>query len=81
MLRRRVIVHDFHGLRFRPAAKIAMACRGIDSKITISKGKVFANGNSIMELLLLDAGRGSALEIMADGNEEETAIRKIFDLF
>jgi phosphotransferase system HPr (HPr) family protein len=81
MLRKEVIVRDFHGLRLKPAAKIARACRGIDSKVTVCKGSEIADASSIDELLRLDAERGSALEIVADGNEEEIAMQRIIGLF
>ncbi len=81
MLHRKVIVRDYHGLRLRPAAKIARACRDIDSKVTISKGREVADATSILEILLLDAGPGSSLEIRAEGIEEEIAIRRILGLF
>jgi phosphotransferase system HPr-like phosphotransfer protein len=34
-----------------------------------------------LEILLLDAGPGSSLEIRAEGIEEEIAIRRILGLF
>ena len=81
MLHRKVIVRDYHGLRLRPAVRIDRACRGIDSKVTISKGKEVADASSILEILLLDAGPGSSLEIRAEGIEEEIAIRRVLGLF
>ncbi len=81
MLQRNVIVRDFHGLRMRPAAKIVNVCKNMDSKVTISRGSEIANGNSILELLLLDAEHGCELHIVADGNEEEMAMRNVIGLF
>jgi phosphotransferase system HPr (HPr) family protein len=65
----------------RPAAKIVKVCRGMDSKVTICKGYKNANGCSILELLLLDAESGSEVEIVAEGKEEESALRKVAGVF
>jgi len=81
MLRRKVFVRDVHGLRLRPAARIVNACRGIDSTVTICKGRENADCKSIWELLLLDAGSGSRLEIVTEGQEEELAMRKVMEIF
>ena len=48
MLRRKVIVSDVHGIYIRPAAKIVQACTGVDSKVTLRKGRNNANGSSIL---------------------------------
>ena len=81
MLRRKVIVGDAHGLHMRHVAGIVKACKGMDSKVTICKGHQNANGSSILELILLDAEPGSEIEIVADGKEEETAMRRVMGLF
>lgn len=81
MLRRKVIVRDAHGIYMRPAVRIVQACRSMDSKVTIRKGRMNANAASILELLLLDAKCGSQVEIVADGKEEEGAMRSVIGLF
>ncbi len=81
MLRRKVIVRDPHGLYMRPAVRIVQACRSTDSKVTLRKGRRNANGESILELLLLDAASGSEVEIVAEGKEEEVAMRKVMGFF
>jgi phosphotransferase system HPr (HPr) family protein len=81
MLRRKVIVSDAHGIYIRPAAKIVQACTGVDSKVTLRKGRNNANGSSILELLLLDAESGSEVEIVAEGTEEELAMRRVIEIF
>ncbi len=81
MLRRKVIIRDAHGIYMRPAARIVQACRGMDSKVTIRKGRNNANGSSVLELLLLDAEGGSEVEIVAEGKEEEIAMRRVLEIF
>jgi phosphotransferase system HPr (HPr) family protein len=81
MIRRKVIVRDAHGIHARPAARIVQACRGMNSKITICKGRRNADASSLLELLLLDAESGSEVEIVTEGMEEETAMRRVIDLF
>jgi len=81
MLRRKVIVRDIHGIHARPAARIVKACRGTDSKVTISRGRCNADASSIIDLLLLDVEAGNEVEIVAEGKEEEIAMRKVIGLF
>ena len=81
MLRRKVIVHDIHGLHMRPAIKIVKACRSLDGKVTICKGRNKANGSSILQLLLLDAEPGSEVVIVAEGKKEKVAMRKVAEVF
>jgi phosphotransferase system HPr (HPr) family protein len=53
----------------------------VDSKVTLRKGRNNANGSSILELLLLDAESGSEVEIVAEGKEEELAMRRVIEIF
>jgi phosphotransferase system HPr (HPr) family protein len=81
MLRKKIIIRDAHGLHLRPATRIVKACLGMDSTVTISKGRRNANARSILELLLLDAESGSEIEIVVEGREEEIALKKVIGLF
>lgn len=80
MVRTKIKIASPEGLHARPAAKIVTACKDVDSEITILNGNRTAKGNSILELLLLGIVGGSEIEIVAEGSEEELAIRKIIEI-
>jgi phosphocarrier protein len=81
MVRRKVIVGNVYGIHIRPAINIAMACMGMDSKVTIRNGLKNANCFSILELLQLEANFGSEVEIVVEGTDEERGIERIAGLF
>jgi phosphotransferase system HPr (HPr) family protein len=81
MLRRKVIVRDVHGIHARRAVSIVKACRDTDSMVRICRGRQNADASSIIDLLLLDVESGNEVEIVAEGKEEEIAMRKVMGLF
>jgi len=42
---------------------------------------VKANGYSILEMLMLEAEKGSQIELIADGGDEEKSIKAISEIF
>ena len=80
MLKTKIRVSDPLGMHARPAAEIVDACRSIDSKVTLFKGLQAANGKSILELILLNASFGAEVEIVAEGKDEELALRRLVSI-
>jgi len=69
------------GLHLRVASEVAQKANGYSSDIQVlNKGKT-ADGRSIIELVLLNAGPGSELTIKATGSDEEKAIHEIIEVF
>ncbi len=73
-LRRTLVIQNEKGLHARPAAKF-VACAGrFDAVIAVTKDGETVPGTSIMGLLMLGAGPGSALEVAATGPEALDAL-------
>ena len=77
-----VKVLNKNGLHARPSSVLAeTALRFPDTTIVIRRGDLEVDAKSIMELLLLAAGAGTELTLVASGPEAAEAIRSIQGLF
>ena len=74
---RKVLIKNKQGLHARPAALFVQLANKFDSLITVSKDKEQINGKSIMGILMLAAERGSYINIIAEGNDAEEAIKEL----
>ena len=52
-----------------------------ESSIKFEKDGRFAGGRNIMELLLLEAPKGTSLVLHCEGPDEDQAAREMIDLF
>lgn len=68
------------GIHARPAAQIVKAASVFDSRITLTVDGSTVNAKSIMGVMTLAACRGSWIEVKAEGEDEEVAVRKIVGL-
>ncbi len=68
------------GLHARAAAKFVRLAEGFRAEITVSKDEVTVPGTSILGLMMLTAGRGSALRLEASGRDAAAAIDALADL-
>lgn len=68
------------GLHARPAMTFVDVAITFTSVITVTKGDTTVNGKSIMEMMMLAAGQGSELEIVADGTDAELACKALQQL-
>lgn len=80
MVRRELEIKNKLGLHARAAAKFVRCSGQFSCQVTISRGDMCVDGKSIMGVLLLAAPQGSALEIVADGDDEEAAIAALAEL-
>jgi phosphocarrier protein HPr len=69
------------GLHLRVASEVAQAANGYVSDIQVTNNGKTADGRSIIEMVLLNAGPGSELTINASGTDEEKAILEIVEVF
>lgn len=74
-----MIQHDIEiknklGLHARAAAKLVHTAARFKCDIKIRKGDEEVDGKSILGILLLAAGRGSTITVMADGEDEREAL-------
>lgn len=65
------------GLHARPASLLANTASQYESEIKIIKDGNEVNAKSIMNLLLLAAGKGTVLTVTANGPDEEKALSTI----
>ena len=68
------------GMHARAAAEFVQLANKYDAEIKVRKGDTEANGKSIMSVLSLAAGKGSELEIVAEGSDAEEAVAAIMVL-
>jgi len=69
------------GLHARAAAKVVSIANEYKSNITLKKDKKNADAKSIMKILMLSASKGSSIEIIIDGNDQDDAMEAIVKLF
>ena len=74
MISRRVAVVNPLGMHARAAARFVRLAGQFRSRIQVTRGERTMDGKSILGLLLLSAARGTALDISADGNDEQAAL-------
>lgn len=72
-----VIIKNKQGLHARPAALFVQTANKFDCDITIVKGKLKVNGKSIMGIMMLEAGKGAKITIIADGPGAEEAVSEL----
>ena len=82
MKTRQLIVQCEGGLHLRVAAEIVKTAQQHRSTLHLQcEGCPRANACSIFELLKLGAGRGTPLEIVAEGPDEDAALKALCDVF
>jgi len=77
VVEKKIIIQNKSGLHARPAALFVQIANKYDSSITVIKGKEKVNGKSIMGILMLAAGRGSQVTILAEGHDAEDAVGEL----
>jgi phosphocarrier protein HPr len=77
MITTKLTVVNKLGLHARAAAKLATTCARFSSNIRIAVNRQTADGKGIMSLMLLAAAKGSELELMVEGKDEQQATEAI----
>jgi phosphocarrier protein len=77
MLRREVIIINKLGLHARAAARFVQLASRFGCDIKVSRNGKEVNGKSIMGVMMLAAGRGSTIEIAAEGEDEVLALEHL----
>jgi phosphocarrier protein HPr len=79
-LRRVVMICNKRGLHARAAARFVKLAWQFDAEIMVAKNGAAVSGRSIMGLMMLAAGPGTAIELRASGPEAERAMTALADL-
>jgi len=69
------------GLHARAAAKVVHAANQFNSEIFIGTNDEEVNAKSILGLLTLAATRGTPVTLRAEGEDEDSAMEALVDLF
>ena len=79
-VRRSVTVVNQRGLHARAAARLAKLAEGFKCEITVHGNGLSVSALSIMGLMLLGAGPGTAIEISATGSQAKAAVSALVAL-
>jgi phosphocarrier protein len=74
---RDLVVSNKLGIHARPAAMFVKIASKFDCDIFVEKDGERVNGKSIMGLMMLAAGPGSKLKVIAAGNDAQQALGDI----
>ena len=80
MTTRSVTVVNQLGLHARAAARFVHLATRFQSQIRVGHGDRIMDGKSIMGILLLAAGRGTEITLMATGPDEQAALDALVQL-
>jgi phosphocarrier protein HPr len=83
MRKGQLTVNNDLGLHARAAAQLVRSASGFQSKVTLSRPdmNIFADARSILSLLTLAAAKGTTLELIIDGADEDAAWDAVTSLF
>ena len=68
------------GIHARPAAQFVKTASKFEADIRVEKDGEEVDGKSIMGLMMLAAGHGSVVYVVAEGTDAEDALRALEDL-
>jgi phosphocarrier protein len=75
-----VVISNDLGLHARPAAMVAQAAQKYASEVQFILSDQKANAKSILDILSLAAGKGTALKIRGKGTDAKNCIEEIANL-
>jgi len=71
------VVRSELGLHARPAGRFASVAGRFEAEVTIGRGEEWVSGSSVLSILCLAAGQGTALRIRAVGTDAERAVAEL----
>ncbi len=80
LIRRMVTICNKRGLHARAAARFVKLAYTFDAEVMVAKNGAAVSGRSIMGLMMLAAGPGTAIELRATGPEAERAVAALAEL-
>ncbi len=85
LLEQEVTIGNTMGLHARPAARLAKIANGYDAELTLQKLSPEPSDeidcSSILELMMLAAGKGTRLRLRASGAEARAAFQSAVEFF
>lgn len=80
MIRKKITIINKLGLHARAAAKLVHLASRFASESQIIRGDKIVNGKSIMGVMMLAASRGTEIELVVDGEDEQQALDELCEL-
>jgi len=77
MIKKEVIIKNDSGLESKHAALFIQKASNYKSSIWVEKDERRANAKSLLGLLSLGLGNGTKVMLIADGEDEEIAIKEL----
>jgi phosphocarrier protein len=74
MIKTSTTISNKLGLHARASAKLTKLAGSFPCEVWISRGERRVNGKSIMGVMMLAAGMGSAVEVETSGTDEQAAM-------
>lgn len=81
MTRANITIASQRGLHLRSAAELVRLAQRYSSRISVQVGSRMADAKSVLSLMLLSAGLGTALTIEAMGADEAEALHAVQQFF
>ena len=79
-IEKELTIRNKMGMHARPAAQFVKRASKYQCDVWVEKDDEPVNGKSIMGLMMLAAGRGEKIKIIADGNDAEAAVADLEEL-
>ena len=79
-IEKELTIRNKMGMHARPAAQFVKRASKYHCDVWVEKDDEPVNGKSIMGLMMLAAGRGETIKIIADGNDAEAAVADLEEL-
>jgi len=77
---RSVEIVNKRGLHARASAKFVKLASDFDAEVTVTREGQIVDDRSIMGLMMLGAGPGCVLDIVAEGSEAQAALNALCEL-
>ena len=77
MIRRELAIRNRLGLHARAAARFVHTASRFRSRVTAGRDGRVMDGKSILGILLLSASQGTAIDVTAEGDDEQLAIEAL----
>jgi len=77
MIEQDILICNKLGLHARAAAKFVTLASNFDCEINLRRDSRTVNGKSIMGVMMLAAAKGTTLQLLVDGPQEQEAISQL----
>jgi len=81
MIEQSITISNRAGIHARPAALLVQATKDFKCNVYFERGRDKINAKSIMGIITLGAAYGTVIKIIAEGEDEETAVKTLVHLF